>query len=470
MIIPVILSGGAGTRLWPASRKGYPKPFLDFDGSGSLLQKTWQRVAQLPASQSPLIITNRDYYFQTREQLNKIGATADYLLEPVGRNTAPAILAAACWVEQKYGADAVMLVVAADHLINDQDGFNRAAAVAAAQAAQARLVTFGIPPVFPHTGFGYIQAGQALAGSELAYDVVSFHEKPDLARAQAMLETGQYYWNSGMFCCTAGQMRREFAEHAPQLAEQVRQCWDTSSARQALTDKYFELDAESFAACEDISIDYAVIEKSRHIAMVAATFDWSDIGSWDAVAALGNGHQSEHVINIDSEGCYFQTGKRTVAAIGLQDLVIVDTPDALLVTRKDRAQDVKKVVDHLKKTGSHLHDVHITMDRPWGSYTVLEEGAGYKIKRIEVKPGQSLSLQMHHHRSEHWIVVSGMAKVVNGDQEFLLGPNESTYIPAGHVHRLSNPGVINLAIIEVQSGQYLEEDDIVRFEDNYGRQ
>lgn len=469
MIIPVILSGGAGTRLWPASRKGYPKPFLDFDGSGSLLQKTWQRVAQLADSQLPLIITNRDYYFQSREQLKQVSGKADFLLEPVGRNTAPAILAAAHYVNERYGAEAVMLVVAADHLIHDQAAFARSAAAAARLAVQGRLVTFGITPQFAHTGFGYIQAGDAIAGSEGCHQVTSFHEKPDLAKAERMLAEGGYFWNSGMFCCTAGQMLAEFAEHAAHVSDAVRQCWDVSRADNEHW-HMFALDQDSFGKCPDISVDYAVVEKSANVAMVGAGFDWSDIGSWDAVAALGEQALPENVINIDSQDCYFQTGKRVVAAIGLENLVVVDTPDALLISRKDRAQDVKKVVDRLKAEGSMLHEVHNTMYRPWGSYTVLEEAAGYKIKRIEVKPGQSLSLQMHHHRSEHWIVVSGMARVVNGDKEFLLGPNESTYIPAGHVHRLSNPGVIDLAIIEVQSGQYLEEDDIVRFEDHYGRQ
>lgn len=470
MIIPVILSGGAGTRLWPSSRQSYPKPFLDFDGTGSLLQKTCRRVRQIKDSVQPIIVTGQDYYFQSREQLKEIKETADFILEPVGRNTAPAILIAALYAAEKYGEDAILLVVAADHLIKNQEAFNDAVSLAAMLAKQQKLVTFGIVPEFPHTGFGYIKAGQEVIDKKDSYHVASFHEKPEKQRAIAMLAEGGYFWNSGIFCFSARVIINEFQSKAEELFVAVNNCWEISK-NNGNKDGFFEIDGDSFSECSDISIDYAVMEKSKNVAVVKAGFDWNDIGSWDAVADMVTPDTSQkNLISIDSETCYFQTEKRLVAAIGLDNLVVIDTPDALLIAKKDRAQDVKKVVDQLKKEGNLLFSQHNTMYRPWGSYTVLEENKGYKIKRIEVKQGQSLSLQMHHHRSEHWIVVSGMAKVINGDQEFFLRQNESTYIPAGHKHRLSNPGMLDLVIIEVQSGDYLEEDDIVRFSDNYGRE
>lgn len=472
MLVPVILSGGAGTRLWPVSREGHPKPFMKLADGESLLQKTVLRAGRLAESTQPLVVTNRDYYFRSRDDLAEQGAVGRYLLEPVGRNTAPAVLLAALEIVECYGGDARMLVLAADHLIQDQDGFAEAVAKADVLARQGFLVTFGIEPTCPHTGYGYIQRGAAL--SDNGFRVASFKEKPVREVAEAYLTSGGYDWNSGMFCFTADTVLAAFRDQAPELYQAGLACHHASQGKSAATDA-LELDMASFAACQDISIDYAIMERASNVAVVPARFDWSDIGAWDAIAQLGcpddaaNLHEGE-VISIESHGCYVRAEDRLVAAVGVDDLVIVDTPDALLVTRKDKVQLVKNVVAELKARNHDAYKLHSTVHRPWGTYTVLEEGRQYKIKRIEVKPGASLSLQMHHHRSEHWIVVSGMARVVNGEAELLLRPNESTYIPAGHRHRLENPGVLPLVMIEVQSGEYLGENDIVRFADNYGRQ
>jgi len=480
MIIPLILSGGAGTRLWPVSREGHPKPFMKLADGESLLLKTYRRALAVMESLGGgkgelLTVTNRDYYFMSKDELAALKPgeplPSAFLLEPEGRNTAPAVALAAHQVVEQHGPDALMLVLAADHLIQDQDRFIDAVADASALAQQGHLVTFGIVPTGPETGFGYIQAGEALLQGRKA---VRFVEKPSLEKAQAYLASGNFYWNSGMFCFQAGRLLEEMAQHAPDVATTVHACWQALKAQSNATKHMLEIPAQAFAQAPDISIDYAVMERSDQVAVVSSDFGWSDIGSWNAVKELvapdaSNNRALGEAIFVDSHNTFVQSEDRLVATVGVDNLMIIDTTDALLVAHPDKAQDVKKVVAQLKINGHEAYKLHRTVSRPWGTYTVLEEGPRFKIKRIEVKPGASLSLQMHHHRSEHWIVVSGMAKVVNGEHEIMLSTNQSTYIPAGNKHRLENPGVLDLVMIEVQSGEYLGEDDIVRFHDLYGR-
>jgi len=473
-LIPVILSGGAGTRLWPVSREAHPKPFIRLPDGESLLQKTLKRAAACGAERI-LTVTNRDHYFITRDEYAAAALAApvalDYLLEPAGRNTAPAIAAAALRLAGVHGGEAVLLVLPADHLIRDTAGFLAAVAAAARLARDGRLVTFGIPPDRPETGFGYIEAGEALAPS--ARGVLRFVEKPPRATAEQFLASGRHYWNSGMFCFRADAFLEQLRRCAPALHAGVAACWQATAREQDPV----VLDPETFAALPDISVDYAVMEKlaPESSALVPLRDSgWSDIGSWQALSELapadaaGNRIDGE-AIALDSHGCYIRSEDRIVAALGVDNLLVVDTPDALLVAQRDHAQQVKAVVAELKARGHDSVRLHRTVMRPWGSYTVLEEGPRFKIKRIVVRPGASLSLQKHRHRSEHWVVVSGTARVTNGREEHLVGVDESTYIPAGTPHRLSNPGRIDCVMIEVQSGDYVGEDDIVRLEDHYGR-
>ena len=473
MLIPVILSGGSGTRLWPVSREAFPKPFMKLGGDLSLLQRTLSRC--LPLAEGRLgIVTNREYLFKTREEIDALpaarGVTCTQLLEPAGRNTAPAIAIAALWAAQ-VSPEATLLVLPADHLIPDEAAFQAAARAAARIAADGSLVLFGIRPTAPETGFGYIEAGDPMAGGD-ALRVRRFVEKPDATRAVGFLQAGNFLWNSGMFCFRASAILAALEAHAPDVLAQARTAWDASQA--GATPERVTLDAARFGACRDVSIDYAVMEKAEHVLVLPSTFGWSDIGSWKAVAeqftpdADGNTSAGETMF-VDTRDTHVQSEDRLVAAVGLDGLLIVDTPDALLVAAKDASQQVKEIVSRLKASGHEAARLHRTVARPWGTYTVLQEGSRFKIKRIEVRPGQTLSLQMHHHRSEHWIVVSGTAKVVCDDRSFLVAANESTYIPIGTRHRLENPGVMNLVMIEVQCGDYLGEDDIVRFEDKYGR-
>ncbi|MCM2295587.1 mannose-1-phosphate guanylyltransferase/mannose-6-phosphate isomerase [Rhodoferax sp.] len=471
-LIPTILCGGAGSRLWPVSRELHPKPFIRLADGQSLLQKAWLRGAALPDVAEVLTVTNRELFFKTEDEYREVAGTShnqlanSYILEPFGRNTAPAIAAAALQVAATQGEDAVLLVLAADHLIADQAAFAAAVAQATQLARQGKLVTFGIQPEAPETGYGYIEAD----GST----VLRFVEKPSLEKAQEYLATGRYLWNAGIFCFAAGTMLREMAQHCPAILAATRTCIEQASTATGKGFTQIELTPSAFAQVPDNSIDYAVMEKSRNVAVVPCSIGWSDIGSWSAIGDLtvqdGNGNRIEGEVQLhDVNNCYIQSNERLVGAVGVSNLLIIDTPDALLVADRSRAQDVKHIYASLKSQGHEAHKHHRTVHRPWGTYTVLEEGRNFKIKRIEVKPGASLSLQMHYHRSEHWVVVSGTAKVVNGDNEIILRPNESTYIAAGHKHRLQNPGVVDVVMIEVQSGEYLGEDDIVRFEDTYGR-
>lgn len=467
-LIPVIISGGAGTRLWPVSRENHPKPFIRLGDGQSLLQKTFLRAARLPGVREVLTVTNREFLFQTDDEYRAVDAGAlrsAYVLEPVGRNTAAAIAAAAAETMQRH-PDAVLLVLPADHLILDEAAFSSAVMQAEQLARQGLLVTFGIEPDAPETGFGYIQAD--------GHRVVRFTEKPDPATAARMLEQGGFYWNAGMFCFTASTMLDELRQHCPDILDGVQ----TSLAKAHRADSphriQIELDPGAFAQVRDESIDYAVMERSSRVAVVPCNIGWSDIGSWEALSQLlpadadGNRCDGDVVLHHVTD-CAIHADQRVVGALGVQGLVIVDTPDALLVAARDRAQDVKKLFATLKRRGNPTYKVHRTVRRPWGTYSVLEDGPHFKIKRIVVKPDASLSLQMHHHRSEHWIVVSGTAQVVNGDTEQFIPTNESTFIPPCTPHRLRNPGIVDLVLIEVQTGQYLGEDDIVRYQDVYGR-
>lgn len=472
-LIPTILCGGAGSRLWPVSRELHPKPFIRLADGQSLLQKAWLRGAVLPDVVETMTITNRELFFKTEDEYGEVAGIPEgkelinrFILEPFGRNTAPAIAAAALQVAATHGEDACLLVLAADHLIADQDAFELAVSQAMRLAAQGKLVTFGITPDMPETGYGYIEAE--------GNDVKRFVEKPDLKTAQEYVASGRYLWNSGMFCFQAGVMLSEMRAHCPAILDATRACMERSRSAEGKGFSQLELDASLFKQVPDDSIDYAVMEKSRNVAVVPCSIGWSDIGSWTALGDLtapdaqGNRIEGEVILH-EVSNCYIQSNERIVGAVGVKDLVIIDTPDAVLVADRNHAQDVKHLYASLKAKGHETHRLHTTVSRPWGTYTVLEEGPKFKIKRIEVKPGASLSLQMHHHRSEHWIVVTGMARVVNGQQELFVNTNESTYIPAGHKHRLENPGMLPLVMIEVQSGEYLGEDDIVRFDDVYGR-
>jgi mannose-1-phosphate guanylyltransferase len=475
-LIPVILSGGVGSRLWPVSREAHPKPFMTLPDGQNLIQKTFLRAASLKGVSQVLTVTNRELLFKTEDEyrsVNTAGLAQGFILEPFGRNTAAAVAMAALQIQGLKGDGAHMLVLAADHLIQDEAAFASAVAKAVSLSSQGWLVTFGVQPQYPETGFGYIEAGDAI-GTDEGLKVARFVEKPDLKTAESYLAAGNYFWNAGMFCFQVGTVLEEFAKHAPDVLDAAAASLASSRLTQGDAYHCLAVDADSFAKVPDISIDYALMERSDRVATVPCDIGWSDIGSWNAVSELtardDNGNRFEgEVLSHGSRNNYVNSEDRLTALVGVEDLLVVDTPDALMIAHKDHAQDVKHIVGQLKSSGHTLHLLHRTVHRPWGTYTTLENGDRFKIKRIVVKPKASLSLQLHHHRSEHWIVVSGMATVVNGDKEFMLNTNESTFIRAGHQHRLSNPGVIDLVLIEVQSGDYVGEDDIVRLEDIYGR-
>jgi mannose-1-phosphate guanylyltransferase len=479
-IIPAILSGGAGARLWPLSRESAPKPFMPMPDGETLLGKTAVRALALPGVDTLLTVTNRDHYFRTRDVYASLGNRqprhAPMLLEPFGRNTAPAVAAAALHVQARYGNEALLLVLPADHLIRDQPAFAAAVARAASLASTGALVTFGIAPTHAETGFGYIECGvPADDASPPAFHARRFVEKPPLETAREYVAGGSYVWNSGMFCFAAAAIVAAFARHAPAVLEAMRVVASKLDASHDAS--MLELDATLFKEAPDISIDYAVMEKAAaagEVIVVRGTFDWSDVGSWQAISELvaadanGNSGQGERV-TIDTRGTYVHAEDRVVATVGVENLVIVDTPDALLVAHRMDLQRVKEVVAELKARGHEAYKLHRTVARPWGAYTVVQEGPGFKMKRIEVKPGASLSLQLHHRRSEHWVVVSGVAEVTRGGKIYNVSANESTYIPVETEHRLTNRGNEPLIIIEVQCGDYLGEDDIVRIDDHYGR-
>ena len=466
-MIPVILSGGSGTRLWPLSRQAYPKQFLALAGEDTMLQATWQRVAEL-ASAAPLVVANEDHRFMVAEQLRQVGCTpAAIVLEPVGRNTAPAIAVAALQATAD-GTDPLLLVLPSDHVIADAAGFRAAVAAATPAAQNGKLVTFGIVPTAAETGYGYIQA---VAGGDAPVRAVArFVEKPDAATAAQYLASGQYFWNSGMFLFQASRYLAELERHAPAMLAACRKAF-AAAARDA---DFVRLDKAAFAACPSDSIDYAVMEKTADAAVLPIDVGWNDVGSWSALWEVaqqdgdGNAHHGD-VIALDCRDTLAWGDHRLVAMIGLRDIVVVDSDDALLVAHKDHVQEVKEVVARLKAEGRSESNLHRKVYRPWGAYDSIDMGERFQVKRITVNPGAALSLQMHHHRAEHWIVVSGTAEVTRGEETLLLSENQSTYIPLGVTHRLRNPGKVPLELIEVQSGSYLGEDDIVRFEDVYGR-
>jgi mannose-1-phosphate guanylyltransferase len=468
-LVPVILCGGAGSRLWPVSRELHPKPFIRLADGQSLLQKAFLRAVAQPGVVELLTVTNRELVFKTADDYREIdvrGTRTTHILEPFGRNTAPAIAAAALQVAACHGDRAQMLVLPADHLIADLEAFGAAVTQARGLAGEGRLVTFGIRPTSPETGYGYLEAD--------GHEVRRFVEKPAQDVARDYLASGRFLWNAGMFCFSAGVLLREMAEHCPAILEATRASLEGARRASGVGFEQIELDPALFAAVPEDSIDYALMERSARVAVVPCDIGWSDIGSWralgdiDAPDADGNRTRGEVLVR-DAHGCTIHADDRLVAAVGVDDLMVIDTPDALLVAHRDRAQDVRHLYSELKARDHPVHRLHRTVHRPWGTYTVLEEGPGFKIKRIVVTPGRSLSLQMHYHRSEHWVVVSGIARVVNGEHELFVRTNESTYIAAGIRHRLENPGRLPLVMIEVQSGSYLGEDDIVRFDDMFGR-
>jgi mannose-1-phosphate guanylyltransferase len=468
-LITTILCGGVGSRLWPISRESHPKPFIRLSDGESLLQKAFARAMNLSHVQEVLTVTNRELFLKIQDEFRDLHPheiKTSFILEPFGRNTAPAIAAASLWVNQRYDQDAILLVLAADHLIENIPAFEQATQKAIKLAEKGKIVAFGIRPNFPETGYGYIEFNNE--------DVVRFIEKPSLEKAQEYIASTNFLWNSGIFCFSVGSMIKEMKTHCPDILELTNICLNKSHIAKAKDSTQLELDNHSFAKIPENSIDYAIMERSDKIAVVPCDIGWSDIGSWTALGNLaqadtnGNRIQGEVLLH-NTHDCTIQSDDRLIGMVGVKDLIVIDTLDAILIANKNCAQDVKHIYAKLKAQGHEAHKIHKTVHRPWGTYTVLEEGDQFKIKRIEIKPGESLSLQMHHHRSEHWIVVNGMAKIINGEQEILVNINESTYIPAGHKHRVQNPGLITLIMIEVQSGTYLGEDDIVRFEDNYGR-
>jgi mannose-1-phosphate guanylyltransferase/mannose-6-phosphate isomerase len=486
MLTPLILSGGSGTRLWPLSRELYPKQLLPLVGKRTMLQQTVERVVGLPDLAPPIVVCNESHRFMVAEQMREQGSTPQaIILEPVGRNTAPAVAVAALVAldharKGTSGADAdpVLLVLPADHVIRDVASFQAAVTAGHAAAAAGKLVTFGVVPDRPETGYGYIRRENGdihLFPGKLEsvpyFPVREFVEKPDAATAQRYVESGEYYWNSGMFMFRARVYLAELQRHAPAM---LSACEDAVAASTRDLD-FTRLPSVEFSACPADSIDYAVMEKTDSAVVVPLDAGWSDVGSWSALQdalprdAHGNVATGD-VLAEDTTGCYLHSTSRLIGTVGLKDHVVVETKDAVLVAPRDRVQDVKALVSQLKAQGRYETALHREVFRPWGSYDSIDNGERFQVKRLVVKPGATMSLQLHHHRAEHWIVVSGTAQITRGEETFLLGENESTYIPMGTKHRIANPGKVELHIIEVQSGSYLGEDDIVRFEDIYGRE
>ncbi len=460
---PIVLAGGSGSRLWPVSRETYPKQLLDLTGNKSLLQTTMQRVAGLPECFPPLVVVGEEHRYITKSQIDELGVIDDYaiLLEPLGRSTGPAICGAVEYARQQRGDDCILLVLPSDHLIGKLDNFYQAVQDAVKFAADGHIVTFGIDPLHPETGYGYIEGGEDGR-------VRAFIEKPGFEQAKEFLASGNYYWNSGIFAFTPAVFHEEMEKYAPaMLASMI-----ASINNGHIEGDFFRFDAESMRDVADLSIDYILMEKTTTAAVVHADLDWVDIGSWQALWQVLEADNKGNVCRGDvllenTKNSLIMAEDRMVAAIGIKDTVVVETADAVLVSTMSAVQDVKKIVQHLKKSERHEFYLHNTVYRPWGWYTTLESQERYKIKRIRVNPSAGMSLQKHYHRYEHWVVVSGTAKITNGKDVFLLYENQSSYIPAGVIHRLENPGTIPLEIIEIQIGSYLGEDDIIRYDDEY---
>jgi mannose-1-phosphate guanylyltransferase len=464
MLIPVIMAGGSGSRLWPLSRSLYPKQFLPLAGDSSMLQETVRRLSGLKTS-LPAVVCNEEHRFIVAEQLHNDSTLGKIILEPEGRNTAPAIAIAAHLVSE--GEDPTLLVLAADHVIADSESFITAVKNALPLAESGKLVTFGIVPTSAHTGYGYIKRGDKLG---TGFSVEQFVEKPNVTVAEEYLASNEYYWNSGMFLFKASRYLDELRKYRSDIADACE-----AATKNVVSDlDFIRLEEEAFRACPDESIDYAVMEQTEDAVVIPLDAGWNDIGSWSAMWDIadkdndGNASAGD-VLHHNSKNCFVHSDSRFVATVGLEDIVVVDTKDALLVAAKNSVQDVKAIVSELKKVGRCEFKTHREVFRPWGKYDSVDFGSRYQVKRITVKPKAKLSVQMHHHRAEHWVVVSGTAKVTNGNETFLVSENESTYIPIGVIHALENPGKLPLELIEVQSGSYLGEDDIVRFEDKYGR-
>lgn len=469
-LFPVILSGGAGTRLWPLSREALPKQFLNLVSSESLLQETLRRAAGIPAASGPIVVSNHEHRFLVAEQLRAAGVRPHTLfLEPEGKNTAPAIAVAAIRLLQE-DPEAVMLILPADHHIPDAAAFRRAVSDALPAAQDGYLVTFGVVPRWPDTGYGYVQRDTALEGTPGCFRVGRFLEKPNEETAERFVADGNYFWNSGMFLFGARAYLDELERLQPAIA--VAASGAVANAKRDLD--FTRLDPAAFGQSPSISVDYAVLEHTERAAVLPVTYSWTDLGSWKALWEVGQKDADGNVVRGDVcldgvRDSYIMSDRRIVAAIGVKDLIIVDTPDAVLVSHKDEVQRVRQVVEDLRSRKRTEHMTHTKVHRPWGSFESIDAGARFQVKRITVNPGAKLSLQLHHHRAEHWVVVTGTAKVTRGEQTIMLSENESTYIPLGVPHRLENPGKIPLQIIEVQSGAYLGEDDIVRLDDAYSR-
>jgi mannose-1-phosphate guanylyltransferase/mannose-6-phosphate isomerase len=466
---PVILTGGAGSRLWPVSREFYPKPLLPMFGEQTLLQDTVARLDALQGIRAPLFVCNEEHRFLVAEQVRLLGKEPEaIMLEPQGRNTAPALTIAALYLVAT-DPDALMVAMPADHVIPDPAAFVTAVEHAGQLAEQGYLVTFGVVAGKPETGYGYIQRGDAIEGSG-GFRVDRFVEKPDVATAQAYLDAGNYFWNSGIFVMRADRWLEEIGKYQPDILATCKQAM-AGSARDS---DFVRVDKQAFLSSPSDSIDYAVMEKTDRAAVVPMSTSWSDVGSWSSIWEIseqdGQGNVAKgDVLTHDTTNSLFMAQGRCIAAVGLDNIVVIETSDAVLVADKNKCQDVKAIVSQLKDGNREEYRFHSRVYRPWGDYEGVDAGGRYQVKRLTVKPGAKLSLQMHHHRAEHWIVVSGTARVTRGDDVFILSENESTYIPLGTTHRLENPGSIPLEIIEVQSGSYLGEDDIVRFEDVYNR-
>ncbi|GAB6142843.1 mannose-1-phosphate guanylyltransferase/mannose-6-phosphate isomerase [Desulfocicer niacini] len=474
MIVPVILAGGSGTRLWPLSRGLFPKQLINLIDEYSMLQNTLLRTIGMPEVAPPVVICNEDHRFMAAEQMRRVKCKGTILLEPVGRNTAPAIAAAALHVAQRYPR-ATLLILPADHVMENIDAFHGAVAAGKALADAGELVTFGIVPTGPETGYGYIKKGGSLStrqGDKSAgFTLDRFVEKPDLETATAYVDSGNYLWNSGMFMFRADTVVEQLSLHAPDMVTACRVALEKGGEDL----DFFRLDKEAFETSPSDSIDYAVMEKTDHGVVIPLDAGWNDVGSWDALWQTGDRDQHQNVLKgdvliNDVKNCYLNAESRLIAAVGLEDHVVVETKDAVLVAPRNRVQEVKKLVEALKRQGRSEVTTHREVFRPWGSYETIDLGTRFQVKRITVKPGAKLSLQKHFHRAEHWTVVSGTAIITKGEEEILLRENESVYIPLGYVHRMENPGRIPLELIEVQSGSYLGEDDIVRFDDIYGRE